>query len=98
MTKTKQEKRQVVRGIGSQRQAERLATILLVLPRGVLVFQDGNPNTIELRTQHRVATLSLTPQGVTLTTRVIIQHTERVRAGLPDKEIARALLRFFNCE
>ena len=81
-------------GISSRAAAERLATILLVIPRGVMAFQNDNPTHVELRTEERSAIIDVHSEYTRLETKVR-HHDARVVEEPSDKETARRLIRFF---
>jgi len=84
-----------VRGISSRAAANRLATILLVVPRNVMAFQNDKPGHVELRTEDRCAVVDVKSTGVYVSTRVG-RYEERSTFESSDKEVARRLFRFFD--
>ena len=92
--RTKVENKNGVTGISSRVSAERLATILLVIPGNVMAFQQGgNPNHIELRTSDRVAIVRVEEDSTRVETAVEGRNPRLVESN--DMEVARRLHRFF---
>ena len=82
-------------GISSRATAERLATILLVIPGNVMAFQQGgNPNHIELRTSDRVAIVRVEEHSTRVET-TVEDYAPRLVVESDDVEVARRLHRFF---
>lgn len=82
-------------GISSRATAERLATILLVIPGNVMAFQQGNePNKIELRSEDRVAIVRVEEDSTRVET-AVEDYAPRLVVESDDMEVARRLHRFF---
>jgi hypothetical protein len=67
---------------------------MMVVPSGVLAFQNDDNGHVELRTHERCATVDVDPEGVRLVTKVG-RHSEREVFETSDREAARRLIRFF---
>lgn len=91
--RTKVENKNGVTGLSSRATAERLATILLVVPGNVMAFQGEEPNKIELRTSDRVAIVRVEENSTRVETAVEDYDSRLVVES--DVEVARRLHRFF---
>ena len=91
--RTKVENKNGVTGLSSRATAERLATILLVIPGNVMAFQGNEPNKIELRTSDRVAIVRVEEHSTRVETAVEGRNPRLVECA--DMEVARRLHRFF---
>ena len=93
--KTNETKMTDVKGISSRAAANRLATLMLVVPANVMAFQNNNPEYVELRTEDRSAVVAVLSTGTYLCTKVG-DGPERAVFESSDKETARRILRFFD--